>query len=73
MMVVFGQSEYVSRDNGVTMVLARNRISAVPCSAFSFEKLYAIYLLDERLLLCEVSQKIYKGNFEISWNFHKKV
>ena len=61
MMVVFGQSEYMSLDNDVTMVLARNRISAAPCSAFSFEKLYAIYSLDECLLLCEVSQKSIRG------------
>ena len=60
-MVVFGQSEYMSLDNDVTMVLARNRISAAPCSAFSFEKLYAIYSLDECLLLCEVSQKSIRG------------
>ena len=56
-MVVFGQSEYMSLDNDVTMVLARNRISAAPCSAFSFEMLSATYSLNDCLLLCEVYQK----------------
>ena len=73
MTVVFGQSEYMSRDNAVTMVLARNRISAAPCSAFCFEKLYAIYWLDECLLLCEVSQKSIRGISRYLGFFIKKV
>ena len=72
MMVVFGQSEYMSRDNDVTIVLARNRISAAPCSAFSFEMLYATYSLDECLLLCEISKKTIMGISRYLGIFHKK-
>ena len=65
-----GQSEYLSRDNDVTIVLALNRISAL--NGISLEVLYATYTLGAFLLLCEVSQKSIKGKFEVSLNFYKK-
>ena len=72
-MVVFGQSEYMSRDNDITIVLARNQISAAPCSAFSFEMLYATHSLDESLLLCEISQKSISGISRYLRIFIKRV
>ena len=52
----------MSPGNDITVVLhvALNRIIQ-PCSAFSFEMLYAMYYLDKCVLLCEVSQKSIRG------------
>ena len=61
----------MSRDNDVTMVLALNRISAL-FGIFFWKALR--YVFDECLLLCEVSKKsMSQRNFDISWNFYKKV
>ena len=49
----------MSRGNGIKWF--QLKIEFQPCSAFSFEMLYATYSLDKCLLLCEVSQKSARG------------
>ena len=52
------------------MVLALFEVHLL--SAFSLEMLHALYTLGACLPLYKVSQKIYKRNLEMSWNFYKK-
>ena len=61
---VFWRSEWISRDNDVTIVLALNRISAririSPWNALQYLYLEGSFI------------KIDKRNFEICWNFYRK-
>ena len=62
MILFFGRSEYMSRGNDVTTVLALNQISAL-FGIFFWKAKYATYSLGKCLLLCKVSQTSVEEEF----------
>ena len=75
MILVFRRSEYISRDNDVTIVLALNRIADLIDIFFrnACHYLYILWVLVFRSAKFHKNIKIYKRNFHLSWNFYKKA
>ena len=68
-MLFFGRLESISRDNGVTVVLAQNRISALIDIFFGNALRYRHFGCLSSVV--RSFTRMYKRNFEISWNFYK--